>query len=294
MSPELSRRVAKVMHTGIIQELSEEEHIKFITEVGHASSFESLGAETQSLIIRAENWEETDNGVGYNPNRDEKTGRFTFGDGSSSSKSFSTDPSFFEQYNDFKQPPTGNNNDDSRSFFLERVIGDLGQASKPKKVSKVENPIYRGWKDPKHVESYINDDKTRMSQGISGSGVYFTSDLEEAQTYSFDPAKGKRMVLTTFGLSKNARGIDSEILRAAQRMDRAKTVEKIQKQIDTARDNRDVAAFKKAQATLKTSDKIYYDLGVYAALNGYDYINVDLGYRDHVVVVNRGALEYEG
>jgi hypothetical protein len=54
MNPELSRRVAKIMHTNIVYAMSPKELIAFTKEVGHAKSFDDLSSTSKIKILNAE------------------------------------------------------------------------------------------------------------------------------------------------------------------------------------------------------------------------------------------------
>ena len=54
MTPEVSRRVAKIMHTDIIYAMSADERIAFTNETGRAKKFSDLPKDIQNKIILAE------------------------------------------------------------------------------------------------------------------------------------------------------------------------------------------------------------------------------------------------
>lgn len=54
MTPEVSRRVAKIMHTKVITDMSAEDRITFTDITGKAKTFESLPKSIQEHILSAE------------------------------------------------------------------------------------------------------------------------------------------------------------------------------------------------------------------------------------------------
>lgn len=54
MNPELSRRVAKIMHTDLVIELQPDKRIAFVRAVDRADGFDALPKQYQQLIIKAE------------------------------------------------------------------------------------------------------------------------------------------------------------------------------------------------------------------------------------------------
>lgn len=116
--------------------------------------------------------------------------------------------------------------------------------------------LYRGFKSRDEINQFIRGD-FYVSNWTAGSGVYFTTNKEYAFAYS----DSDELILECKLIEKDCKIIDNEILIEAMT-------------IDTDKGNFDM----------------FYDVGIYGAIKGFDVINrIEFGYLTKLIL-NRGKI----
>lgn len=183
-----------------------------------------------------------------------------------------------------------NGSDFYRSEFMERVTKDLKYDGKPGIASSVPKGTkvqYRGWHDKAHVDSYKNSPDPRLSIGIFGSGLYFTSDIEMASSYT-----GSANIITGAFVNKKAKVADAVKLRekmfdAADKLSGRQNKERLALKDIKGKIPRVEAQVKLTQKH-NNENKLFTDLGAYAAIRGYDIIQAP----GEIVVLNRSMITF--
>lgn len=177
-----------------------------------------------------------------------------------------------------------------RSEFMEKVTKDLKFDGKPgvaTSIPKGADIQYRGWDEKAHIDSYKNSSDPRLSIGIFGSGLYFTTDQKLAKTYT-----GSSSLVTTSFINKNAKIGDSiklrdEMFAASDKLSTRQNKERVALKDIKGKIPRVEAKVKLTQKH-NNENKLFTDLGAYAAIKGYDVIQAP----GEIVVLNRSMITF--
>lgn len=258
---------------------------KYYELVGEYPSIEELFVFRQFLRLRPDEEAENKN---YNPNRD-PDGRFGSGASGSTATgkgSYKPTAEYVSKFNGFQSKQTS---DFSRAYQAEYSFKKAGIKGKPTKVdtlSEDSQVVHRGWDDQKHLSEFTDTEQSRLSWGLNGSGVYFSTQEKTASNYG--------NLVTTMGIKKDAKGVDYEVIRRKADIDH----KRLNSQIESMRLDAQLTVDPKQRVKMRlesdelerTSDNMHLDLGVYAALNGYDYISdKDTSF---YLILDKSKLEY--
>lgn len=195
---------------------------------------------------------------------------------------------------------------------LENLYGLQGYHAKPKLVSKDDyaklkkegnKEVYRGVTDNKYIDSFKNSSKHYGGRGIYGNGTYTAEFMDTAAKY----AKYAKGSVAKMLISKKAKVVDFTELRKEMLSNMRNLPDKL---VDTLYHSRlrdlmetDPGAADKLYEKLvkKNTDyqqkvqSIFFDVGKYATLRGYDVIKVSeaSGKEDYYIILNRGIITME-
>lgn len=229
----------------------------------------------------------TVNARGYNPNRDPKTGEFTFGPGGKMAKGKKMKYSDFEAMADVATIEQAQN----PAWAMKQIYKKQGFHSKPDVVSDevfqtIEGETqYRGI-----VEGRGNGEFKRLfkegpthfpGKGIYGSGTYITNSARIARRYSSSDSllamkiKPEAKSVEYMDIFREAGSVGRKMADQAVRMNKSK-----------------IESERLLSIKLMGLSRSLSDPGIYAASQGYDYMTVtgQLAQDPQSILLNRSAV----
>ena len=188
-----------------------------------------------------------------------------------------------------------------RADNLERLNDAIGFNGKPKTADKIPEgatQLHRVWADQAFYDSYMNDETPRLSVGIYGSGIYFSTSSEGART-SANTSQDK-MVYSQAFIDPTAKGVDAAVIGDQMFEEGQEMSEMFDKELAGLKKIKDKV--KRAeeeyriQGAKRAAEALYKDAGLYAATKGYDYIftsdNGSTDQQNEFIVINRAKVVF--
>lgn len=188
-----------------------------------------------------------------------------------------------------------------RADNLERLNDAIGFNGKPQTADKIPEgatQLHRVWADQAFYDSYMNDETPRLSVGIYGSGIYFSTSSEGART-SANTSQDK-MVYSQAFIDPTAKGVDAAEIGNQMFEEGQEVSEMFEKELAGLKKIKDKV--KRAeeeyriQGAKRAAEALYRDAGLYAAVKGYDYIftsdNGSTDQQNEFIVINRAKVTF--
>lgn len=188
-----------------------------------------------------------------------------------------------------------------RADNLERLAAQIGFNEKPTTAESIPEgatPLYRAWTNSDYYNSYLNDNQPRLSIGIHGSGLYFSTS-EEGALASVNEG-GDNGIVTPAYIDPTAKGVDAEVIKTEMFEAYNKWNDTFDKAIADTKSIKDKAdratEVARLQQLKKASQNLHSDAGLYAATKGYDYIytsnNGSTEGQNEYVILNRSKVVF--